>query len=225
MRKLFKRVISFVLIPFTKWYLRKERYFRYRDIAIVVHPGVFHPGLFYSTKFLLEFLDGRPLPGKKFLELGCGTGTIAVVAARAGAVVTASDLSLKAIENTKLNAQNNHVNIRIVHSDLFDALEIQVFDAIIINPPYYSQIPKNEEELAWNCGENFEYFWKLFSTIDRYINSDTEIIVVLTKGCDLKSIFTIAAHHNFSFILLREKAVLFDGRDFLYQLKKTTSFP
>lgn len=225
MRKLFKRVISFFLIPFTKWYLRKERYFRYRDIAIAVHPGVFHPGLFYSTKFLLEFLDGRPLLGKKFLELGCGTGTIAVVAARAGAVVTASDLSLKAVENTRVNAENNHVNIRIVHSDLFDGLDIQLFDIIIINPPYYSQSPKNEEELAWNCGENFEYFSKLFSTIDQYINTDTEVIMVLTRGCDLKSIFTIAQRYNVSFTLLREKAVLFDGRDFLYQIKKTMSFP
>ncbi len=67
---LFKRVVSFFLVPATRWYLRKPRGYTYNGVDIVVQPGVFHPGLFYSTKFLLEFLREQPLAGKSLLELG-----------------------------------------------------------------------------------------------------------------------------------------------------------
>src|SRR5690606_36369730 len=121
----------------------------------------------------------QDLKNKSVLELGSGTGYLSVAAARAGATVTASDLSLLAVRNTKLNATRNNVSIKVVHSDLFANIS-GTFDWIVINPPYYARNPKNESELAWHCGEDFEYFRRLFSQLGLHIHKDTLLVMVLT---------------------------------------------
>ena len=103
MRKWLKRGAEVFLIPLTRWYLKNPRRHTYRGITVSVLPGVFHPGLFSSTKFLLEFLQDQNLKNSSLLELGCGTGLISIVAAKAGAKVTACDLSLLAINTANQN--------------------------------------------------------------------------------------------------------------------------
>jgi release factor glutamine methyltransferase len=222
MRKRIKRFISFFLVPLTRWYLRKERKYSYKDTSVIVLPGVFHPGLFYSTKFLLDYLLEQPISNKSLLELGCGTGLIAVMAAKSGANVTASDLSLLAIENVTRNAQRNRVLFKIIHSDLFDNVEKKPFDWIIINPPYYAKAHKTEAELAWHCGENFEYFHKLFTSLKDYLHAATEVIMVLTKGSEIETIRGIGNNYGFEFELVREQKVFFDEKDFLYRIKRVS---
>jgi release factor glutamine methyltransferase len=220
MRKFLKRSVSFFLIPLTKWYLRKERSYTYENFAIRVFLQVFHPGYFSSTQFLLKYLKEQSLEGKSVLELGCGTGLISIVCASRKAKVTASDLSLRAIENTKANSLQTGVELSIVHSDLFEKIPPQKFDWIIINPPYYARKIESEEQLAWHCGEDFQYFQKLFSQLKAFALPTSNIIMVLTLGCDLTRIFGIAHEHQLKFKLLREKNVLLDGKDFIYQIKE-----
>src|SRR5688572_22573694 len=114
MRRFLKRLLSFFLVPAVRWYLRKERKHSHRGVTVKVFPGVFHPGLFSSTHFLIDFLASEDLRTKSLLELGCGSGLISIWAAKHGAQVTATDLSTKAIANVALNAQENHASIRIV---------------------------------------------------------------------------------------------------------------
>lgn len=219
MRKIIKNFASFFLIPLTQWYLRKERKYTYRGTGITVLPGVFHPGMFSSTIFILEYLERQNLSQKKLLEIGSGTGLISIRAAKAHAQVTASDLSLIAIKNTAINAKFNNVDINIAHSDLFIRLPKGTFDWIIINPPYYAQDPKNENDLAWYCGKNHEYFEKLFIQLQGYMVLTTQVIIVLTKGCDLEKIFFLGKQAGLKFELIGEKKVFFDEKDFLYRIK------
>jgi release factor glutamine methyltransferase len=220
MRKLLKRSISSFLIPLTKWYLRKERAYTYQGLTVKVFQGVFHPGLFHSTKFLLGFLSTQSLHNKSLLELGCGTGLISIFSAKNGAIVTASDVSQMAIKNIATNVSDNQVSVEIVRSDVFGNLGEKVFDWIIINPPYYAKSALNESELAWHCGEDFEYFRKLFKNLGRHIHTDSSVIMVLTLGCELERIFDIARNNGFQFQLTMERNAFFDGKDFLYRIKR-----
>lgn len=206
-------------MPLAKWYLKKERRFTKGDIQLAVRPGVFHPGLFSSTLFLFEFLKQCDLRNQSLLELGCGSGFLSIVTAKAGAKVTASDISERAVRNAQHNTRLNQVNVTVIHSDLFDQLPCQTFDWIIINPPYYPQQPNSESDFAWYCGEEFEYFRKLFRQLRAFMDEHTTVLMVLTKGCDLDSIFAVAQEYQFRFTLLREKSVLFDERDFIYQIQ------
>lgn len=80
-----------------------------------------------------------PLKGKKFLELGCGSGLISIAAAKKGARVTASDINPVAVEFLVKNSEENKVEIEVIESDLFNDIPKQPFDIIAINPPYYKK--------------------------------------------------------------------------------------
>lgn len=218
MRKLIKHIASLVLIPLTRWYLRKERSYRYNDISVRILPGVFHPGFFVSSRFLLSFLAKQDLKGSTFLDVGSGSGILSVMAARKGANVTAIDLSPEAINNSRLNANRNSVSINVIQSDLFDNLKNQKFDWIVINPPFYARRPENDADRAWYCGENFEYFTKLFSSLNSVIHSKTCAIMVLTKGAKVEQIVSIGASFGFELKVIQEKNVFFDEKHFLFRI-------
>ncbi|MFD0023533.1 50S ribosomal protein L11 methyltransferase [Streptomyces sp. NPDC058382] len=80
-----------------------------------------------------------PLSGGAFLEIGCGSGVIAVLGALAGCPrVVAADISRPAVRNTALNAERHGVRDRLaaVHSDLFSGLGGERFDTVFWSSNY-----------------------------------------------------------------------------------------
>ncbi len=216
--QLIRRVTSFFRVPLTKLYLQRERKYRHSGITVVVRPGVFHPGLFPSTRMLIRYLASTRLEGKRLLELGCGSGLIALLAEKAGAVVTACDISAAAIKNTQINAAQNHSRISIIRSDLFDQLPSKVFDLIVINPPYYAKPPSTEAERAWFCGSDFEYYRQLFLQLNKYATKETEVLMTLAGDADIAIIKGIAKEHGVTFQILAERSSWLDGKDYLFRL-------
>src|SRR5687767_8111395 len=97
-----------LLKPLSAWYLSKVRTYRFQDITVKVHPGVFHPGLFFSTKIILKYLKNLNLQGQRILELGAGTGLISIYCFKKNAAqITASDISISAVSNIRENAVLN----------------------------------------------------------------------------------------------------------------------
>ncbi len=135
-----------------------------------------------------------------------------------GAKVTAVDISSLAIENTKVNTKKNNAEITIVQSDLFERLTSS-FDWIFVNPPYYPKKATKEEEFAWYCGEQHEYFSKFFSKLSSVAHDKSQIIMVLSEVCDLKTIFRIASDHHFELVKILEKKVWLDGKNYIFQIK------
>lgn len=203
-----------------QWYLSKPREYRYENISITIDEGVFHPGLFFSTRLILKFLETQNLQGKKFLELGSGSGLIAVYAAKKGAHVTAVDINRKAVRNTLENSNRNHTDVVVLESDLLDNVPPTLFDWVVLNPPYYPVDPANEEEYAWNCGVNHQYFVKLFSTLPTFISPQSHILMILSDVCDLQTIFALASANGFVFKKILERRVWADGRNYLYWIKQ-----
>ena len=178
------------LIPLVKWYLKRNRTYRHQGITLNIPQSVFHPGLFFSTKFLIQYLAKQSLQNKKLLELGAGSGLISLYCCKKGANVTASDINQFALNNLEKNAEKNQCHLQIKHSDLFDQL-VGTYDWIVINPPYYPRKPKNEEEMAWFCGAEFEYFHKLAQQLPLHTHPDSQVIMVLSEDCDLQQIRSI----------------------------------
>jgi len=202
-----KRILFRILYPLSKIYLSKVRTYKYNDIAVKVLPGVFHPGLFFSTKILLKYLTGLELKDKTLLELGAGTGLISIIAAKQNSKVTAADINSAAIKNIALNAEMNKVELNIIQSDLFDNIPPQVFEVIIINPPYFPKDPKNNDEYAWFCGSDFRFFKYLFAQIGDYICASTKTIMILSEDCDIEMIKSIAKKNDFALTEIHKEKI------------------
>lgn len=117
-------------------------------------PGVFHPR---SDTWLLAEIVGRQaaLPGADVLELGTGSGAIAVSAAKGGArEVTVVDVSRRALLTAALNARLNGVRVRPRRGDLFAPVAGERFDIVVSNPPYLPSrtIPRRGASRAWEGG-------------------------------------------------------------------------
>lgn len=211
-RRLFQRLLGPLLKRWARWSSQKRRNYRYENLKLEVFPSVFHPGWFISTTVLLRFLATEKTlwqtqPPLRFLELGAGSGAVAVWAAlHTPASVYASDINPTAIENVRYNAiQNNAKLPEIWLSDLFEQIPIQYqFDYIIINPPYYPKQPQNFTEQAFFCGENFEYFHRLFSQLPARLSPKARAIMILSEDCQLATIEQIALSHRCALSLRKQ---------------------
>jgi len=218
MRILIKRIVSPILQKASTLYLKKRRKYSYKKISVWVEPTVFPPFLTISTKLLLEFVEQLPIKDKTFLELGCGCGIISILAAQKGAKVTATDINEIALSALKQNAAANNVNIETMFSDLFEKLSAKSFDYIVINPPYYPKKPTSIAENAWFCGENYEYFERLFAELPLFANTQNKIYIILSEDCDLDKIKTIARQYAMVFELELEKKVVAE-RNYIFRLR------
>lgn len=212
-RTFFKAVRPLVGVtykPLLKYYLSKPTRYTYDRIKLSVLPGVFHPRFFFSTKIFLAFLKTVNLDRLNLLEMGTGSGLISLFAAKRGAKVTACDISETAVKNAKYNADINHIEMDIYHSDMFDKIPLQVFDVIAVAPPYYKKDPVSEADYAWYCGKNMEYFRKFFPQANNYMNEKSKIWMILSDDCDLKGISAIAELNNRTMRVIYEKTAFWE---------------
>lgn len=101
----------------------------------------------------------------KILDLGTGSGAIAITLAkhRPRSQVVAVDVSKDAIEISRWNAMNLHVNnLHFITANWFDELFAERFDLIVSNPPYVAENDPHlrqgdlrfEPQIALSSGNN-----------------------------------------------------------------------
>ena len=101
-----------------------------------------------DTELIVELALERLAPRARLLDMGTGSGAIAVAVAhtRPDVQVTALDVSEDALALARTNAAANGAQVRFLRSDWFAALgEDDVFDLVASNPPY---IASGDEHLA-----------------------------------------------------------------------------
>ncbi len=88
-------------------------------VSVVIEPGLaFGTGAHATTRLCLELLLERP--PASVLDVGCGSGVLAVAAAQLGfSPVTALDVDPHAVEAARANANRNGVQITVGRADVF----------------------------------------------------------------------------------------------------------
>ncbi|MER5654960.1 HemK2/MTQ2 family protein methyltransferase [Streptomyces sp. NPDC002131] len=124
---------------------------------LLAPPGVYRPQ--QDTRLLARALAREDIgPHTRMLELGTGSGALALEAARRGAGVTAIDISRRAVLATRLNAilARQHVTVR--RGDLTEAVTGRSYDLVISNPPYVpspdARLPRRGAARAWDAGHD-----------------------------------------------------------------------
>ncbi|MBC8738583.1 methyltransferase [Paraburkholderia sp. UCT31] len=131
--------------------LREPLEYDFLGLKLVAPAGVYHPRpegsstSFVATHWHCAGLDE---PNGTLLELGCGTGALALLAARRGWKVTAADCDIKAVSAARANAAANGLTVDFLLSDLFAAFDGRKFDVVLFNLPLYHKRVVSADELA-----------------------------------------------------------------------------
>lgn len=124
---------------------------------------------------------------KSVLDICTGSGAIAIALKKNldSVQVTASDISVEALEVARKNAKNNEVEINFICSDMFENI-VGKFDLIVSNPPYIEneiiktlpQDVQNEPYIALAGGEDGLDFYKIIAKQGKkFLNSQGYIAV------------------------------------------------
>ncbi|MFT5434376.1 MAG: ribosomal protein L11 methyltransferase [Myxococcota bacterium] len=105
------------------------------DIDIVIEPGMaFGTGTHETTRLCIAQLDAMRLTGQAVLDVGCGSGVLAVAAVKVGASsVRCLDIDDASIEATLDNAVRNDVGGRITASTTPLARINEQYDLVMAN--------------------------------------------------------------------------------------------
>jgi ribosomal protein L11 methyltransferase len=129
---------------------------------IIINPKMaFGTGNHETTHLMIRAILALELEGKEVLDMGCGTGVLAILSAKKGASrVVAIDIDKWAYDNAIENCQlNNTPNIQVVLGDAAQFAQTGVFDYIFANinrnillrdiPEYYLALkPEGEMYLS-----------------------------------------------------------------------------
>jgi release factor glutamine methyltransferase len=122
----------------------------YRDCVFRVPDGVQSPKA--GSLLFCRHLEFRP--GQRVLEIGAGLGLAAVLAARAGAHVVATDVVPAAVETIRANAALNGVTLDARLGDCYAPVAAERFDLICSNPPQMPTPPERERADAAAAADN-----------------------------------------------------------------------
>jgi release factor glutamine methyltransferase len=91
-----------------------------------------------ETEFLIELIKNKSDNPKKILDVGTGTGCIALMLKKLypESTVDACDISLEALGLAKENSEINNLEINLFQSDLLNDVEEVDYDIIVANLPY-----------------------------------------------------------------------------------------
>jgi len=91
-----------------------------------------------ETEFLIEVIKNKSDNPKKILDVGTGTGCIALMLKKLypESTVDACDISLEALDLAKENSEINNLEINLFQSDLLSDVEEVDYDIIVANLPY-----------------------------------------------------------------------------------------
>jgi len=115
-----------VLAP---WHPKEEE-----GIPLTIEPGMaFGTGHHETTRLALAALARHLRPGDKVLDLGTGSGILAIAAAKLGGEALGVDIDETVLPQAEENVRRNGVGVRFLLGSLEEALPYGPFDLLVAN--------------------------------------------------------------------------------------------
>ena len=159
----------------------------YKGIHYKTHPEVYEPA--EDTFLLAENLQVERRD--RVLEIGTGTGIVAITVSRKCRTVVATDINPNAIKCAAHNIINNKTyNVELKEGNLFEPVSGEKFDLILFNTPYLptSDDEKVDDELeaAWDGGaDGREVIDRFIDELTDYLNPEGRVQLVQSSLSDI----------------------------------------
>jgi release factor glutamine methyltransferase len=184
----------------------------YDGIHYYNHPNVYEPA--EDTFILLENL--RVERSDRVLEIGTGTGIIAIKASMNSRMVVATDINPYAIECATENIiANKSFNIEIRKGNLFEPVKGEKFDLILFNTPYLPTDDKekinDELNAAWDGGVDGRMLIDRFiEGLPHYFNQGGIVQMVQSSLSDVNMTLKKLENLGFKVSVTARKKVFFE---------------
>src|SRR5271165_2175616 len=143
---------------------------------------VVYPAVLGTTRGFLAMIPASPC--ERFLELCCGTGIAAFLAARNGAKQAhAFDIAARSVHFAEFNRRLNELeNVTVGEGDLYSPAAGSKFDRIVAHPPY---VPVLEPKYVfYDGGQDGEHITRrIVQELPEYLE-DRGLLVCVSLGSD-----------------------------------------
>ena len=187
---------------------------RAAGFRLTVRPTVFHPRWFISSEWFAEFIKRLDLKDKTVIDVGTGSGILALAAARAGAkYVVAADINPNAALSAADNAQaNGYGAVSAICSDLLSAFaQRPLFDVILSSPPKHAGEPRDLADRGWHAGPHYRDIAALFEQAQACLKPDGRVYVMLSSDSDLGLINRLIARAGFRARIVFKRSIFIES--------------
>ncbi|KAF9291010.1 hypothetical protein BGZ68_005431 [Mortierella alpina] len=190
-------------------------------LSISIHPNVYSPLYFPESAWYAQQLEGI-VNGKTFLEVGVGSGIIALHVARTGSKVYGVDINPDAVAITQKNFEMNGFEGDIRQSDLFIALDHGTkVDYIFWNHPWQiSSTVVEELRTEKTLDKGYEALSSYIRDGHTYLNDGGSILIGTSCYADLDSLNHIALRYGYGAVVVaaQGESHLADGTREIYYI-------
>lgn len=186
-----------------RWRYRKfqpesqpERSVRVGGLQLSVLPDVFSPSIHFTSRVFARFLSrpGVVPQGGSVLDLGTGSGLLAIVAARSGARrVVAIDINPAAVHCARANAARYGLQsiMEVLEGNSFTPVAGERFDLVVCNPPYFRGEPKSLAQSAFMGGSDLEWVTNFGRELHDHLNQRGHALISLGDAAEIDTILRL----------------------------------
>ena len=164
----------------------------------------------------------RTGPRQRVLDMGCGAGANAILAARNSEDVVAVDVNPFAVAATAANAERNAVGhrVRVLESDVFDAVEGE-FDVIVFDPPFRWFRPQDLLERAF-ADENYVTLTRFMREVPTRLREGGEVLLFFGTSGDVEYLRSLVAGSRLASERIAERSLEVRGETATYFVLRLT---
>jgi release factor glutamine methyltransferase len=173
-------------------YITKRQEFYGREFEVTPEVLIPRP----ETEHVVETALPHSGPGRRVVDVGCGSGAIAVtLRLETGGEVWGTDISQAALVVAARNAATLGAEVHLIACDVLDAVASRSVDLVVSNPPYVAlreapglqrEVRDHEPHLALFAGETgFEIYERIVADAARVLNPGGRLVLELGfRSCD-----------------------------------------
>ena len=170
---------------------------KYGKFVLTIDPNVFNPKYGEGSQILLGCKEY--LYGKDILDIGTGSGALALLAAEKANRVIATDISPFAVKCATKNFQKYSMmdKITVRKGNLFKTLKAnEKFDKIIFNPPFLNGKPHNFLDMSY-YDDHYKSLTMFFNNVHKYLKPKGEIILCFGSAGDINYLNWVILFNGF----------------------------